>query len=68
MWAGRNFIIGNKREAHWPLFLYFYCKYLPWFSLISGNAIAHVPTKVNCQALVSDLLLSHTSILITHFL
>ena len=42
----------KQREAHWPVFFYFLCKYSLWSAVISANVATNVTTKVNCQGLV----------------
>ena len=53
----------QQRDAHWPAFFYFYCKYSVWLAVVGVNISLNVTTKVNCQSLVRTLSLIST----THF-
>jgi len=46
--------ITRKREARWPSFFYFYCRYSLWIAVIGINTAINVRTKVNCQALYTS--------------
>ena len=48
----------EQREAHWPSFFYFYCKYSLWIGILCVNLATNLTARINCQALVRALFLS----------
>jgi len=45
----------QQRDAYWPAFFYFYCKYSVWLAVVGVNIFLNVTSEVNCQRLVRTL-------------